>query len=265
MHRFIFPLLSLFCFAQTAHAAVEENWREDAKLFIEQHKHDSALYLAQQAADSATREPDRSARVNLLRFAGEVEWLAGKHRTSQHHFTEALDIALKSDEIWRALSLGISVLELHQKTANNIGFRRDLLQRSIDNNLLSNAASDRHATEIGRYVRTFKGAIDPYLTAQLLKQIYLIPHGHVRKKALFALSKLSLEPVTAKHITFSDTPRHDADDFERLLWHVNAAKLYRIAHSNHQFYSHKEKAERIVGQLPQEKKSKAKKLMKLLD
>ena len=261
--RFLLSTLFLLITAAPLLAAlVDANWREDAKEFLAQGKPDAALYLVEQATETAMREPELARQVDYFRFAGELAWMANKYESAQQYFAKALSLALKEPAIWRRMSLVISVLELQQQVADIPSLRRELLHQTITHKLLPLTAADRHASDIGRYIQCFDGALSASLANELLRQIDLIALAPIRTRALLAMNKLVFDASAATpHLRIAENPPHNADAMEKFLWHRLASQLHAKAGNQFRQQHHLTQAKSLLPSLSSTHRTKAKELL----
>lgn len=257
-------LTFIFCIAfATPSFAFNDNWREEAKALLKENKPQAALFLLEQTENDLRHLPNSVDKINHLRFLGELYWLAGKPERAQTYFSKAMQEALQIDSIWKQLSVVISVLELHRHTTKDIEKIEPLLQATLKAQLLPNMAKNKHATEIGRYARTFEGSSRATI-AELLTQIRGLKNETVRTKALFALSKIAFSDDKSDYISFMQTPAFNAQPFEKLLWHAAIARLFDDSTTISKYREHKRQAEAQESLLDKEQKEKAVKILNTL-
>lgn len=259
MRFFLIFLISLLLSFPAA--ALDENWREDAREMLTSDKKDGALFLMEKTAGEARNLTDPLERVNALRFLGELFWLAGKKERGQGYFSQALELSLGLSPVWKRLSAVLSVLELHRAATRDISRLEPLLEATLQARLLPEMAKNHHASEIGRYVKTFDGA-DRATFAILLEQLRHIGEAPVRVKALFAVSEIAIGGDSGHFIAMEERPPYDADAFEKLLWHVAMARLFDAPASRSNQHEHQQKAKNLLDTLPKDKQTTAKKVLK---
>jgi hypothetical protein len=204
-------------------------------------------------------------KINMLRYIGEISWMAGDTNAAIHQFKEAMRYALSIPEPWKRLSTAISVCELQQKVAADNDLQRILMAPTLESRLLEYAAKDIQASEIGRYIKCFDKAADTATAAALLAQIHLVPRDDVRKKALNALTEIAFDLRNPGYVNLQAKPNAGADTLEKIMWYVTAARLFNTRNSQARFLEYKQIAERLSQTLPKPEQPRAKKILARID
>jgi len=260
MVRISLVILALWLSAPQAHA-FDDNWREDNKALLEEKKPSTALHNLEKVGNEARFLRDDKERIDTLRFLGELYWIAGKKPQAREFFTRAMKESLDLERVWERLSVAISVLELQESTITKPRNRTTLLQQTLDSKLLPASAKDRHASEIGRYIRQFNG-MPRTMFVELLDQIRHIKMPTIRKKALFKITEIEMDSNKVQFLTFTDTAPFEADHYEKFLWASAVARLYNTPSSTSNARRFKQQMQRLYLRLDKKQKTQARRIMK---
>jgi tetratricopeptide (TPR) repeat protein len=255
--------VSLFFTAVSA-PAYSDNWREEARLMLEEGRPEAARALLDDVREAVMPTEDGIKRINTLRYLGELYWQLKDKSLARESFGKAMDYALEVEPIWKKLSVVISVLELQRETEDTQSLSANI-QKTLDVRLMESMAGNAKATEIGRYVRTFDAYATASEIAALLQQIRNVEQQPVRSKALYALTEIQFSPDKLSEVDASLLyPPFNAESFEKLMWYTVLARLYHTPQHQEEsaIYAAQAKAELV--KLPLSDQEKARKVLKRL-
>lgn len=237
--------------------ALDEEWWQQAQYLLDEDRVDAALYILEDTSGRINEIEQPIQQVDTLRYLGELYQAAGKTAIADEKFNEALRRSLELTPAWRQFSAVISVLKLHRKAVDDHRHLQPLLQKTLDHKLLTAVSHNTQAKEIGRYIQCFDKAGTQSQVLLLLNELHEISTDWLRKHALFALSKITVQ----KDHYFGREPmpaaNYDADAYERFLWNYVLARLHDVKHYSAQYQEYREAAKSLAEQLDKDTKPQA--------
>jgi hypothetical protein len=258
-------LLLLLSIKNIPHAhAAENKWWEDAQDQLDEGKRDSALFTLDGAAGRINELSNPLEQVTTLRRLGELYYEAEKPSLSASAFSQALGRSLDLPRAHDRLTATLAILKTHRRVVENHQGLQELLQETLQKQLLTTTLRGSSAKQVTAYIAAFRHAANYSQALQLLREMRELDAPWLRKAVLLKLSSIQLIEDKRFFLEVVPSPHYEATADEQFLWNYFFAKLYRPTPKKAQYKEYFNRATHLLAEVSSPFRHKGKRMLAAL-